>query len=119
MNPRLNLTIATVNTSRFTVALAEGYNKCILDDIAGQDGLRANSLIASQKPRRAAEELNRLGEVDQFKSVQLNGFGLIPPAGHERYLPIYEASEKAGLPVALHTATECKSVPQEFIWNQT
>jgi len=119
VSPTTNLLLPTVNNSKFAVALANGYNNWVLDVLEDQERLKANILVAPHKPQKAAEEINRLADEDLFVGVQLPATGIVPPAGHERYDPIYESAETHNLPIAMHSATGASGFPQQNHWNET
>lgn len=59
------------------------------------------------------------GEKDVV-GIQLHGTGLVPPAGHPTYDPIYEAAADHGLPVCMHTSgAGMKSFPEQSQWAET
>ena len=122
INPTLNLIISSVNNTRFAVALADAYNSWVLDVLEdAPDNIKANLVVAPQKPSAAAEEIDRRADEDRFVGVQLVASGLVPPPGHEWYNPIYQAAEDHGLPVAMHSGVgqTPKSFPVQFYWNET
>lgn len=122
VNPTLNLGINTVDNPRFAVALARAYNDWMLDEFLDRsDRLHAGVLTAPQRPDRSAEEIDRLADEDGIVAVQLPNSGLVPPAGHRMYDPIYEAAEKHNLPILIHSASggSFKDFPTIRSWNET
>ena len=122
INPTLNLVISSVNNTRFAVALANAYNSWVLNVLDdAPDSIKANISVAPQKPSKAAEEIDRQANEDDFVGVQLVASGLVPPPGHEWYNPIYEAAEAHDLPVSMHSGVgqTPKSFPIQFYWNET
>lgn len=103
VTPGLNLILATVNHDPTAVALANAYNHYVTDTFGGVDGMKLTLLVAPQRPDRAAEEIDAWADHEDIVGVQFPADGLVPPAGHSRYDPIYEAAQDANLPVVLHS----------------
>lgn len=103
ITPGLNLILATVNHDPTAVALASAYNRYLTDTFGDEDGMTLNLLVAPQRPERAAEEIHQWADHPSVVGVQLPADGLVPPAGHQRYDPIYEAVQEHGLPVVMHS----------------
>jgi predicted TIM-barrel fold metal-dependent hydrolase len=104
ITPTLSLLLPSVNRPRYAVALANAYNRYILDRFAVDDErLRVALTVAPQKPARAAEEIDRFGDHDDVAGVQLAATGLVPPPGDEHYDPIYRAARDNDLPVLFHS----------------
>lgn len=133
-----NIMLATVNHDPTAVALATAYNDLLLDRILGvDDRLFGTVAVANQVPDRAAEEIDRVGDEDGVVGVQMPGAGMVPPAGHWQYDPIYEAAEDRGLPIVMHshdiqaavtfpvqrrwaetfTESHAFTFPAEFMWH--
>lgn len=122
IDPTLNLAINTVENSRFQVAMANGYNNWSLAELLDEhESLKGTILVAPKKPDRAAEEIDRLADEDDMIGVQMPDTGLIPPAGHQQYNPIYEAAERHGLPILLHSGNNSTTHAwmQQRMWNET
>lgn len=122
LDPTLNLAVNTVDNPTYATALASAYNSWLLDTFLDDgDRLVANLLVAPQEPDRAAEEIDRLADEDDFVGVVIPSTGLLPPAGHRQYDPIYEAAVDADLPVAFHGAASSTfhSFATMRRWNQT
>ena len=121
LDPTLNLAINTVDNPTYATALANAYNAWLLDTFLDDERLKANLLVAPQEPDRAAEEIDRLADEDDFVGVQIPSTGLVPPAGHRTYDPIYEAASRHGLPVAFHGAASATfhNFASMRRWNQT
>lgn len=103
LTPGLNLILATVNHDPTAVALADAYNRYVTDTFGGVEGMKVTLLVAPQRPERAAEEVDAWADHADVVGVQLPADGLVPPAGHQRYDPIYEAAQGHDLPVVLHS----------------
>lgn len=122
LDPTLNLAINTVDNTRYAVALANAYNSWLVDTFLDEDDrLKGNLLVAPQKPTAAAEEIDRLANEQDIVGIQIPSTGLVPPAGHRQYDPIYEAAESHELPVAFHGAASATfhSFPGLRRWNET
>lgn len=122
LDPTTFAILPTVNNSRFAVALAEAYNSWIVDHFLDEhERLKAALIVAPQKPSKAAEEIHRVGDEDDFVGVQLPATGLVPPPGHEQYKPIYEAAQEYDLPIMMHSggAQSTKVFPVQYQWNET
>ncbi|PSP15878.1 hypothetical protein BRC62_06640 [Halobacteriales archaeon QH_10_67_13] len=103
VSPTLNLLLPTVKNDRIAVALANGYNSWLVDNILdAHQGIKANLLVPPQDPTAGAEEIERLADEDDIVGVALPSTGLAPLPGHKFYDPIYQAAQDYGLPVCLH-----------------
>jgi predicted TIM-barrel fold metal-dependent hydrolase len=122
INPTLNLIISSINNPRFAVALADAYNSWILEELDdAPSNIRANIVVPPQKPNKAAEQIEKRAQDDEFVGVQLVASGLVPPPGHEWYDPIYEAAETYDLPISMHSGVgqTPKTFSDVFYWNET
>jgi predicted TIM-barrel fold metal-dependent hydrolase len=119
VNPTLNLGLSEVNNDRFAVALASAYNDWLLDELDGVSELVGNMVIAPQQPDRAAEEIDRVGDESSVKGVQLPARGLVPPPGHQRYEPVYEAAQAHDLLIAMKTTVGNKTFGKQYWWAQS
>lgn len=122
LDPTLNLSLTTVDNRLCAAALANAYNAWMLDDVvADTEGLWMNVLVAPQKPEEAAEEIDRRADEDDAVGVFVPATGLVPPAGHGRYDPIYRAAEDNGLPVVFHGGAGATNhgFPTQRRWNET
>lgn len=117
VTPTLNLYLGCVHHDDLAAALATAYNEWVLDEIYNPDkGIYGPVVVAPQKPQKAAEEIEERASEDGVVSVFIPSGGVHPPLGNEQYFPIYEAAEKAGLPVQFHNAsgTQMLSFPLQF-----
>jgi predicted TIM-barrel fold metal-dependent hydrolase len=106
LGPTLNLALATVNNDHAAVALANAYNSWVLDQfIDADETIRTPVVAAPQVPERAAEEIDDRADEDGVVAVTIPSTGLVPPAGHRIYDPIYEAAEDNDLPVMFHSGS--------------
>lgn len=119
VNPTLNLGLSEVNNDRFAVALASAYNDWLLAELDGRPDLVANAVVAPHDPGRAAEEVDRVADEDAIVGVQLPATGLVPPPGHVRYAPLYDAAEAHGLPVAMKTTVGNKNFGTQYWWSSS
>jgi len=96
--------LGTINHDTTAVELASAYNDWLVDTwLDADERFYATMAVANQVPERAVEEIERLGDRDGIAGVQLPGAGMVPPAGHWSYDPIYEAAAERGLPVVMHS----------------
>lgn len=81
-------------------------NACVdfmLDKVVDPDkGVYTMVPAPFHEPDEAAELINRVGDEKGVVGVCLVTDGVEPPLGSERYDPIYEATQRAGLPVVFH-----------------
>jgi predicted TIM-barrel fold metal-dependent hydrolase len=117
LTPTLNLYLGMVHHDELAAALARAYNDWLLDvHVDPSAGRYGAAIVAAQHPRKAAEEIqDRAGE-NGIAAVMIPSSGVNPPLGHERYDPIYEAAERAGLPVMMHAGSSgmLRSFPTKF-----
>ncbi|WP_251329832.1 amidohydrolase family protein [Haloplanus pelagicus] len=98
-----NLKLGFVHHGELAAALASAYNDWILDQFLDElPTLHGAAVVAPQKPELAAAEIRRRASEPKIASVMLPCAGVSPPLGMEKYDPIYEAAEDAGLPVMMH-----------------
>lgn len=122
LSPGVSTAVNTINNSECAIAIANGYNnwltKSFLDT---SDKFKGGVLVAPQKPYRSAEEIDDLADESDVVAVQMIASGLIPPPGHEWYRPIYEAAERNGLAIMMHTAgaKNARTFPMQYWWNET
>jgi predicted TIM-barrel fold metal-dependent hydrolase len=122
VTPTLHTLINTVENTRCAVALANAYNSWILDQRLDEyDALKATVVVPPQMPDKAAEEIDDRADERDMVGVMLPSSGLLPPAGHRWYDPIYEAAEDHDLPVVMHGANSAfqHSFPTQRRWNET
>lgn len=106
LNPTLNLALATVNNDQTAVALMKAYNSWILDQfVDSRDNIVTPLAIAPQHPEKAADEIDDRAHEDGVVGIMIPSTGLVPPAGHRYYDPIYEAAERNNLPVLFHSGS--------------
>lgn len=106
LNPTLNLALATVNNDHAALALANAYNSWIIDQFVDvHENVFTPLVAAPQVPEKTAEEIDDRADEDGIVGVMIPSTGLVPPAGHRMYDPIYEAAEDNDLPVLFHSGS--------------
>jgi predicted TIM-barrel fold metal-dependent hydrolase len=90
----------------FASALAAAYNNWMIEEWLEKDErLKGALFIASQNPKVAAQEIERVGSHPSVVAVVgINGVRF--PYGQRYYDPIFEACEALGLPFMIHTGGE-------------
>jgi len=117
-DPTLNLYLGVVHHDDLAAALARAYNEWVLTEIYDEsEGIHGPIAVAPQKPYKAAEEIDDRKNESGVSSVYIPSGGTHPPLGNEKYEPIYEAAENAGLSITLHNAsgTQMINFPLQFI----
>lgn len=112
-----NLYLSCIPYDDVASALASAYNAWIMDKITDpNNGIHTPIVVAPQNPQRAAEEIEKYSDEPGVVAVSLPDGGVTPPLGDSIYYPIYEAAEKAGLPMVFHSAsgTSMMSFPLQF-----
>lgn len=114
--------LASVNNDRLAVALAQAYNSWLFNSfLEDTDRLKGHILAVPQRPEMAAEEIDKYADEDCVGGVAFPDAGLLPPAGHDMYHPIYEAAENHNLAVFMHSvaANFNVSFPTQYQWTET
>ncbi len=122
LDPGLNLGLMTVENQEIALGLANAYNSWILDQYIDEaEEYVASILVAPHNPEEAAEEIDNHGNEDDMVAVFIPSTGVVPPLGHPRYDPIYEAAEANDLPILLHGANGSTThmFPTVRRWNET
>jgi predicted TIM-barrel fold metal-dependent hydrolase len=100
------LRVSTMTHPDYAAALARAYNDYLIDRWLPTDPRFLGALVvATQDPRQAAREIDRIGGHPRIVEVMMSGATVVP-LGQRQYWPIYEAAERQGLPVAIHPGTE-------------
>lgn len=108
LTPTLNLLLGCVHHDELAAALASAYNDWLLDEfLSDQTDMFGTAVIAPQKPREAAAEIDDRASESGIVGIMMPSGGASPLLGHERYHPIYEACERADLPILMHNAGTC------------
>ncbi|MDJ1433754.1 amidohydrolase family protein [Halostagnicola sp. A-GB9-2] len=84
------------------VNLMQAYNNLLFDQFLDDHDFLGLASIATQKPDKAAEELDRVGDEDQIVGVYVGTSGEYPPLGDPEYDIIFQAAEDNGLPIVYH-----------------
>lgn len=122
LNPTLNLALSTVNNDQAAVALANAYNAWILDQfVDAREHIYTPLVVAPQHPEKAADEIDDRAGEEGVVGVMMPSTGLVPPAGHRQYDPIYEAAQANDLPLLLHSGSgaTADSFPVVRKWAET
>ncbi|MFB6220846.1 MAG: amidohydrolase family protein [Halolamina sp.] len=89
--------------SGFAVELARAYNDVLLDQFLDEyDHFRGMVTIATQRPGKAAEEIDRIGDEDGIAGIYIATGGPDRPLGDPSYDVLYRAAEDHDLPVVFH-----------------
>ena len=100
------LKLALFPNPDYAMALTRAYNKWITQKWMGREkGLYGAICVAPQDPEGSAREIKRYAGKDHMICAYLPTAGVSPLYGDRKYDPVYEAAEKAGIPVALHSVT--------------
>ena len=97
------LTVGMLPSHDYAMALVRAYNRWLVKRWLG-GSLFGALCTAPQDPVGSADEIRRFANCSHIACVVLPTAGIYPLYGHRWYEPIYEAAEKAKLPVALHSA---------------
>lgn len=120
VNPTLNINLSFVKSADYAAGMMNGYNNWLLSELDRYENMVGNAIVAPQDPELAADEIDRVGGDSNVAGVQLHGTGLVPPAGHSMYDPIYDAAGRHDLPVCMHTSgAGMKSFPEQSMWAET
>jgi uncharacterized protein len=90
----------------YAAALARAYNDWMIEQwLEKDDRLKGAAIIATQDPKQAAKELERIGEhPDIVGALVPNGASV--PYGQRYYDPIYDTCVNLDLPLIIHTGSE-------------
>lgn len=117
------LKLGAVHDDDMAVDIARAFNEFALDRIADEsDDLEVPITVAGQKPTAAAAEIDDRRDESDVTCVFLPTAGLNPPLGHEWWDPMWEAIERADLPLVMHNgagANTLKSFPVQYDWFST
>lgn len=117
------LKLGIVHNDDIAAAIAHAFNEFMLDRIRDEsDDIHVPITIAPQNPSDAAAEIDDRADESRISCVLMPNGGVNPPLGHEWYDPIWEATERAGLPFVMHGgagANLMKSFPVQYDWFST
>lgn len=104
MFPDHLLKLAIFPSPEYAMALARAYNKWVDKKWMGKaKGLYGAITVAPQDPEGSAEEIRKYAGTKKWVGAYLPAAGVSPLYGDRKYDPIYEAAEKANIPVVLHS----------------
>jgi len=106
-HPILNVfrNLSRLSQTDAAVELMRGCNDYLFDRFLDEGEFLGLATVATQRPARAAEELDRVGENDRIVGAFLPTTGPVPPLGDPEYDVLYEAAEDRGLTPVFHGAT--------------
>lgn len=100
------LTLGVTPNEDYAAALASAQNDWLVERwLERDDCFKGGLVVPPQAPRRAADEIDRLGDHPDIVQVQMSSVGRTP-YGRREHWPIYEAAANHDLPVALHIGPE-------------
>jgi uncharacterized protein len=100
------LTFATLPNIEYATALAQAYNRWLMEEwLLKEPGLYGVVLASPQDPEAAAREIERYAREERIVGIYLPTAGVNPLWGHRTYDPIMAAADATGLPVCLHSVT--------------
>ena len=111
------LRLGIVHHDDVAAAIARACNEFVLDRIVDESKeIEATITIAGQDPTKAAEEIDDRRDESGIVGVYFPTAGVNPPLGDRRYDPIYDACDRAGLPLVMHGvgAGTMKSFPVQY-----
>jgi predicted TIM-barrel fold metal-dependent hydrolase len=114
-----NLGVVPLRDGDVAAGMITGINNWLIDSLRDQRGIAANMVVDYNRPAAAADEIDRVGGADDIVGVQVLGADTVPPLGHTQYDPLYEAAQRHGLPICVHTGTGPLSFPEQFYWSET
>jgi predicted TIM-barrel fold metal-dependent hydrolase len=106
-HPILNVfrNLSRLSQTDAALELMRGCNDYLFDRFLDQGEYLGLATVATQKPARAAEEIDRVGDDDRVVGVFLPTTGPMPPLGDPEYDVLYEAMADRGLTPVYHGAT--------------
>lgn len=97
--------LARLSQTDTAVNLQRAANDFLLDQFLDEHDFHGLATVATQKPDKAAEELDRIGQEDEIVGVFICSTGPNPPLGNPEYDIMYRAAEDNNLPIVFHGAT--------------
>jgi uncharacterized protein len=96
--------------------LVGAVNDWVADQwLSGEPRLRGSILVHAENPRRAAEEIDkRAGDARFVQVILLVMQGSL--FGKRTFWPVFEAAERASLPVAIHAGSLYRHPPSTLGW---
>jgi uncharacterized protein len=105
--------------AQVAAGIASAYNDWLIDNhLARDQRFRGSVTVASQLPREAAREIDRVGSHPQMVQVALPTSSPQLPWGHEYFHPIWEAAVRNDLRVGFHLMppTQLTGMPNGAGW---
>jgi predicted TIM-barrel fold metal-dependent hydrolase len=114
---------AAINHDLVALELAKAFNAWAAHEYLPEfdaDRVKGTLLVPNHHPQEAAAMIDEWADEQFFAGIQFPAAGLVPPAGHHWYDPIYEAADRNDLPVVMHSgsATGMFSFPVQHKWAQ-
>lgn len=98
--------IPTLPDADYATALARAYNDWMIEQWLEKDQrLKGAAIIATQDPKQAAAEIERVGQHPDIVGVLVPN-GARHPYGQRFYDPIFDACVNLDLPFVIHTGSE-------------
>jgi uncharacterized protein len=102
--------VSTLPDADYAAALAAAYNDWMIEEWLEKDErLKGAAIIATQDPRKAAAELDRVGPHPDIVGVLVSN-GAQFPYGQRYYDPIFEKCMQHDLPFIIHTGSEGQGI---------
>lgn len=100
------LSHALLKPADYAVALAQAYNRWLVEEwLTADNGLKGAIIAPHHSPEAAVAEIKRYAAHPHVVAIYLPTCGVDPLYGHRRYDPVFAAAQAAGLPVMLHSVT--------------
>jgi predicted TIM-barrel fold metal-dependent hydrolase len=100
----------SIRNQELSAAMARAQNEWQAEAVSRDDRLRASLLVATENPDAAVEEIERWAHDGRFVQVYLYS-GMNEPLGRRKYWRMIEATERSGLPLAIHFGGATGSPP--------
>ncbi|SDJ01911.1 amidohydrolase family protein [Paenibacillus naphthalenovorans] len=95
--------ISAIPDPDYAQAICSAYNDHSIEHWLPKDKrFKGVIMVAPQDPHLAAREIERLGDHPDMVMVAMSSTSRIP-FGNRFYYPIYEAAQRKGLPIGVHT----------------
>jgi predicted TIM-barrel fold metal-dependent hydrolase len=99
--------------------LARAVNRWLADEwLAADERLRGSLVLPLATPEHAAAEIDHWADDTRFVQVYLPGQSEVP-YGRELWWPVWEAAERARMPIALHLGGSFRTPPTPVGWPST
>lgn len=100
--PERGLGLARQPDPGYAHAVAQAYNRWIMDRYLPTRGFYGGIIVAPQDPEGAAREIERYAKEERVVGVVLPTSGVNPLWGDRKYDPIYAAAQAADIAVMFH-----------------